>query len=121
MDKCNKPLRGYIVKKKNIHYYKCCTIGYGTNCNAQVLNNRFAEALEMFQLDHVPEALHLIKQQTVATFNQYMQGRQDEHMMLVQKQHELHKKVERLEERFIEEELTAGTNTQQSTMMNYTI
>lgn len=106
-EKCSKPLRGYIVKKKGIHYYKCCTIGCGTNRNAQVLNDRFAEALEAFKLDHDPELLHLIKQQTAATFNQYMQGYQDEAMILMQKQQELNKKIERLEERFIEEELTA--------------
>src|SRR6185437_5731002 len=42
-EKCRKPMRGYIVQKKSIHYYKCCTIGCGNNRNAHVLNQRFAE------------------------------------------------------------------------------
>ncbi len=37
-DECGKPMRGYLVKKKNIHYYKCNTIGCGNNKNAEILN-----------------------------------------------------------------------------------
>ena len=104
-EKCGQFLHGYIVKKKNIHYYKCSTFRCGTNRNANVLNQRFAEVLEYFRLDTAPDVLALIKQQAIATFNQYTQGYQDAYIVLQQKQQELTKKIVRLEERLIEEEL----------------
>jgi len=104
-EKCNQFLHGYIVKKKQIHYYKCSTLGCGTNRNAHVLNQRFADLLEYFRLDLSSEVLHLIKQQAIATFHQHTKGYQDEYIVLQQKQRELETKIARLEERLIAEEL----------------
>jgi site-specific DNA recombinase len=104
--KCNQFLHGYIVKKKNIHYYKCSTIGCGTNRNASILNQRFAELLELFKLDFSNDILKLIKQQTIATFNQFTKGYEDQYTILKKTFDELKKKIERLEERFIEEEIS---------------
>ena len=104
-EKCGQFLHGYIVKKTNIHYYKCSTFGCGTNRNANVLNQRFAEVLEYFRLDTAPDVLELIKLQAIATFNQYTQDYKDEYVVLQQKQQELTKKIARLEERLIAEEL----------------
>src|SRR5690606_8009724 len=42
---CGKPMRGYIVKKKGIHYYKCNTKACNNNKNAKVLNGLFAKIL----------------------------------------------------------------------------
>lgn len=106
-DHCGKPLRGYIVQKKNIHYYKCCTIGCGNNKSAKSLNQTFANILEAFRLDVAKDLLTLIKNQTIATFNQLTKGQEDEHQLL-QKQHkELTQKINRLEELYIEEEINA--------------
>jgi site-specific DNA recombinase len=102
---CGKFLRGYIVKKKQIYYYKCSTVGCGNNRNANALHQRFAEILEWFALDFPTDILQLIKQQAIATFNQYSQGYVDERIVLQQKHTELQKKISRLEERLIEEEI----------------
>ncbi len=40
-DKCQKPLTGYVVKKKGLHYYKCRTVGCKCNKNAKKLNQFF--------------------------------------------------------------------------------
>ena len=106
-EKCGQHLHGYVVKKKNIHYYKCSTIGCNTNRNAHVLNDRFANVLEFFKLDFSDEILRLIKQQSVATFHQYTKEYEDQHDVLQQQYSDLQKKVNRLEERFIEEEITS--------------
>ena|SRR6185312_1497971 len=106
-EKCGKALRGYIVQKKNIYYYKCCTIGCGTNRNANLLNQRFAEVLEWFRLDVGTETLRLIKQQAIATFNQYTKGNDDVRIRLQQNYTDIKNKIIRLEERFIEEEINA--------------
>ena len=105
---CGRALRGYIVHKKNIHYYKCCTIGCKNNRNASVLNQRFAELLEVFKLDSGEEELiTLVKQQAIATFNQFTKGNEDARQLLHEQYKELKKKTDRLEERFIDEELNA--------------
>lgn len=102
---CGQLLRGYIVKKKGIYYYKCSTIACGTNRNADVLHKRFTEILEWFTLDFPNDVMGLIKQQAIATFNQYSRGYVDERIVLREKHNELQKKITRLEERLITEEI----------------
>ena len=104
-DKCSVPLAGYLVKRKHIHYYKCQTLGCRTNRNANALHERFAEVLEWFTLDLPNEVLHLIRQQAVATFNQYSQSHINEQTVIEQKLKELQSKVQRLEERLMAEEI----------------
>ena len=66
---CGQPLRGYIVKKKNTYYYKCNTKACGNNKNAEVLNNRFANILEVFKVSHAKDFLTLLKKQVPAIFS----------------------------------------------------
>lgn len=110
-DKCSQPLRGYIVKKKNIYYYKCSTIGCRTNRNANVLHQRFVEILEWFVLDFPVDVLHLIKQQAIVNFNQYSRGYVEQQTVVKQNYMELQKKIVRLEERLIGEEIRANSIT----------
>jgi site-specific DNA recombinase len=49
--KCNKPLTGYIVKKKNIYYYKCGTKGCCTNKSVKALNSQFVNILRSYKID----------------------------------------------------------------------
>ena len=104
-DSCTKPMRGYIVQKKKIYYYKCNTVGCGNNKSAKSLNHAFARILEYFKLDITVELIDLIRKQTIATFNQLTEGHQDAYQLLQTQYKEINKKIERLEERFIEEEI----------------
>ncbi len=106
-DHCKKPLRGYLVKKKNIYYYKCNTVGCGNNKSANSLNNTFETILGYFNLDLTPDLQNLVKTQTVATFNQYTKDSEDSYQLLFKEKQALLQKVSRLEERFIEEEINA--------------
>lgn len=106
-DDCHKPMRGYLMKKKNIHYYKCNTIGCGNNKNSNILNERFAKILEAFKLDAASDIIALIKQQMIATFNQMTKGHEDEFQILQSQHRELLNKINRLEERYIDEEINA--------------
>ncbi|RZK42716.1 MAG: hypothetical protein EOO90_06195 [Pedobacter sp.] len=102
---CGQPLRGYIVKKKNTYYYKCNTKACGNNKNAEVLNSRFANILEVFKIDHAKDFLTLLKKQMVATFNQLSSGKHED-LQEIQKLHkEITSKINRLEQRYIEEEI----------------
>lgn len=104
---CGKLLRGYIVKKKNIHYYKCCTQGCSNNRSASVLNDRFASILSYFNLNVSPDIIKLLKIQMTATFNQLTKYQQNSGQQLTIRLKELKIKIGHLEERFIEEEINA--------------
>lgn len=104
-DDCGKPMRGYIVRKKGIYYYKCSTVGCCNNKNAKWLNDNFKQILSYFKLDVNAEVAALIKAQTIATFNQHTQGHEDRYRVLIAEYDKLQQKILRLEERFIEEEI----------------
>ncbi|WP_394332975.1 recombinase family protein [Pedobacter insulae] len=106
---CGKLMRGYIVQRKGIHYYKCSTIGCSNNKNADALNKRFEKILGYFNLGVSEKFIGVIKKQALTTFNQLNDGNEkskDVYKDLSQQLVELNKKIERLEERFIEEEIT---------------
>ncbi|WP_353959498.1 recombinase family protein [Mucilaginibacter flavus] len=102
---CGKPLTGYLMRKKNIHYYKCKTRGCNTNKNAKSLNETFYNLLNNFTLSLDRDFLQLIRQQAIATFNQLFKGEEEAYVSLVNQYKELKKKIDRLEERYIEEEI----------------
>lgn len=49
-DHCSKGYTGYIVKKKNLYYYKCRTKGCNCNKNAKDLNNSFINYLDTYAI-----------------------------------------------------------------------
>jgi site-specific DNA recombinase len=48
---CNEPLTGYIVKKKNLYYYKCRTKGCKCNKNATDMHTIFMNELAKLKVD----------------------------------------------------------------------
>lgn len=91
-DKCKKPMRGYIVRKKNIYYYKCNTPGCCNNKNANALNTTFENVVSYFNLDVNSGLLVSIKKQAIATFNQLTKGHEDERQVLQKQLHNINKK-----------------------------
>lgn len=106
-DHCGKPMRGYIVKKKNLYYYKCNTKACNNNKSANTLNNLFEKLLNIFKVDRAKDMVQPITKQAVATFNQLTAGDQDEYRNLQHQHTELLKKIDRLEERYVEEEISS--------------
>ncbi|MBE8714855.1 recombinase family protein [Sphingobacterium hungaricum] len=102
---CGMPLRGYVVKRKKIHYYKCNTKACNNNKNAKDLNDMFARILEVFKIEEAKDIIKLIKTQTIALFNQLTANKQDDYKLLQKEYSDLEKKIIRLEERYIEEEI----------------
>lgn len=47
---CSEPLTGYIVKKKNLFYYKCRTVGCKCNKSAKEMHNLFLDELGKYQV-----------------------------------------------------------------------
>jgi site-specific DNA recombinase len=104
---CSKPLTGYLMRKKNIYYYKCKTLGCCNNKNAKALNQSFHRLLENFSLNLDHNFLKLVRQQAVATFNKLYKGEEEAYVTLTNQYKELKKKIDRLEERYIEEEINS--------------
>jgi site-specific DNA recombinase len=102
---CNQPMRGYIANGWNVPYYKCNTIGCKCNRNANKVNNKFAEMLSYFTINEAYTPL--IKEQLFLTFQEHNASLQENEETINRKIREIKEKLERLEERFILEELTA--------------
>ena len=49
-EKCQRPLRGYIVKAKGLWYYKCPTKGCGVNRNADKVHTLFLDELRRYSI-----------------------------------------------------------------------
>jgi site-specific DNA recombinase len=54
-----------LVKNRNVHYYRCNTVGCGNNKNANPLNVAF---LKPSAMDYEKD---LIKRQTIDLYNQF--------------------------------------------------
>jgi site-specific DNA recombinase len=101
---CGRALRGYIVKQRNIYYYKCCTKGCCNNKSAEMLNKTFKQILNVLKLDAI-ELVDYIKKQAVATFNQLTKDEDNSYQVLQKQYQELKQRINRLEERYINEEI----------------
>ncbi len=95
---CGKGYTGYIVKKKNIYYYKCRTIGCACNKNAQTLNNRFTEFLANYKIN---EDLLMPLYKIMSEMFEVQNGVNEEQIKALTKQTiELQKKIDNMEEAY---------------------
>ena len=102
---CNQPMRGYIANGYEMPYYKCNTKGCKCNRNANKVNSQFERMLNGFTVNkaYIP----LIREQLYLTFQEHNASLQENEQAVNKQLNELNAKLERLEERFITEELTA--------------
>ena len=103
-DSCGEYLRGYIVKSKNIFYYKCDN-KKNCSCNksAKLLHKKFEDILSEITLDK--KYIPLLKIQLEKIFNGLNEDRDQLNGSFQKQLIELNNKVERLEERFVNEEI----------------
>jgi site-specific DNA recombinase len=102
---CKQPMRGYIVNSCHISYYKCSTTGCKCNRRADVINTQFESLLASHKIDTAYSSL--IKEQLKLTFKEH-NATIDENQTMVKRQlTDLTKKIERIEERYILEEITS--------------
>ncbi|MBL4653247.1 MAG: recombinase family protein [Flavobacteriales bacterium] len=57
---CGTPYTGYIVRKKNLYYYKNNRIGSKENRNAKVMHNKFVDLLKIMSLQIKSISLQLL-------------------------------------------------------------
>lgn len=102
---CNQPMRGYISNGWDVPYYKCNTIGCKCNRNANIINSQFESMLDGYKVSN--EVLPFIKDQLFLTFQEHNASLIENESIVKSHLKELQSKIERLEERFILEEITA--------------
>lgn len=102
--KCNQPMRGYIANGWNMPYYKCNTKGCKCNRNANEVNRQFERMLEEFKINE--EYMPLLKEQLIITFQEHNESLQEHENAIKRQLADIAGKLERLEERYILEELT---------------
>lgn len=104
-DHCGRNIPAYIVKKKNLWYYKCRTRGCNNNKSARDLNNRFEAILKHFTIEDA-DFHQLIKEQLSAVYLKYNAEKETAKVALKRELTELQAKLDRLEERYVTEEIT---------------
>ncbi len=103
---CGENLRGYLVRKKNLYYYKCDGKGKCTcNVSARSLHKKFSLLLEDITLKE--EYIELYKMELRKVYNVLNSERSENVGQYKVEISELDSKLERLEERFINEEIKA--------------
>lgn len=104
---CGSSFCGYIVKKKNLWYYKCNTTGCKCNKSAKMLNELFIKELEQFSID--PKYIEPIKDEFIKYFNKANEDSKENLELLKGRLIEVTNKINTIEERFaigeIEKEL----------------
>lgn len=101
---CFQPMRGYIANSCDTPYYKCNTPNCKCNRNADVVNTKFENLLLGYKTNVIYDKL--IRQQLKHTFTQMNASTEANQAAAKTKIADLSKSLERLEERFILEEIT---------------
>ncbi|MFB9864323.1 recombinase family protein [Rufibacter immobilis] len=95
---CHKPLTGYEMKKKGIHYYKCNTKGCCLNRNASRMHGLYQDLLKQYQVD--PVMLPQVREMMAQVFAKLSEDQGQEEKRLKQQLTELARKLEPLERRY---------------------
>jgi site-specific DNA recombinase len=105
---CRQPFTGYIVKKKNLYYYKCRTNGCKCNKSANTMHDLFANELDKYQIKQdLAAAIQLELENAYYEGNMYSVEKEKE---LKVRMIELERNIEKLEENyFIKEEMKKET------------
>lgn len=102
-DQCGSNMPGYIVKRKNLWYYKCRVPGCSNNKSANEIHRNFTEALQVF----TPNSKYndILKAQMIRTFNRSNKENQQNALQQNRQLQEVTNRLERLEERYVLEEI----------------
>lgn len=105
---CKTPYTGYVVKKKGLYYYKNNRIGAKENKSAKVMHEKFKDLLRKYQIQiqdnkYIPVLIDMLKQ----VFNEQNKELLEEVELQKKSVKEINQKLERLEERFVFEEISS--------------
>jgi site-specific DNA recombinase len=95
---CDTPFTGYIVKKKNLYYYKCNRIGCRCNRSAKSMHGLFAGLLKGYEINRL--YLSPLKEQFLHICEVLNDSGKEDRLSMQQSLSTRNAKLEKLEERF---------------------
>lgn len=95
---CGSSFCGYMVRKKNLWYYKCNLTGCKCNKSAKMLHELFEKELAKYSLDK--KYIEPVKDNFLKYFNSVSAGTEENLTILKGRLTEVSKKIEAIEERF---------------------
>ena len=95
---CNTPFTGYIVKSKNLYYYKCNRIGCRCNRSANSMHSLFSNLLKGYQFNRI--YLAPLKEQFLHICEHLNESEKQQRVTTELNLRELSAKLDKLEERF---------------------
>lgn len=100
---CGTPFSGYLVRKKNLWYYKCNKVGCKCNRSAFNLNEKFESHLKDFliQLKYIAP----VKDELVKLMGNTQQENKESETLLKSQLSEINKRLESTEEKYITNEI----------------
>jgi site-specific DNA recombinase len=99
-------LRGYKAYKNQEYYYKCGTTECHSNKRADSIHNQFSDLLKSFQFAPTAKLKDQLTKYITKEFNAQNKVDIIERTTLEKQLQEVNKKIERLEERFVDEDIT---------------
>ena len=96
---CGTPLTGFIVRKKNLWYYKCRTVGCKTSKSAKQLHEYFKTLVSEYEIN--VEQTELIKIGIEVMYSALFEEQQENKKLYTAKISELKKKIETAEEKLV--------------------
>lgn len=102
---CGHYLRGYLAYKNKKYYYKCNTIGCNSNKRADELHNTFLQLMGQYSIPLNEDFSFLIKKEMIALYHQMTEETEQKKIELMQQVKKINAQLERLEERYILEEI----------------
>ncbi len=100
---CGTAFAGYLVKPKGLYYYKCNKKGCKCNKSAKILNLLFKDYLKDFEI--FKKQIEPVKDEFVNYITKTNDGNKENEKLFKTQLTEMVKKIETLEEKFIQEEI----------------
>ena len=105
---CDAPFTGYVVKAKNLWYYKCRTKGCRCNKSARQMHDLFTDLLSEYTLQ--PELAEPMQEKMEAMWQEMNKDAFEQNAALKASLSAMEKKIEGLEERYhVEREMNRET------------
>ena len=103
---CYNFLRGYKAKKNQQFYYKCGTKGCACNKRAEKLHEKFIEKLDDYVVNIDEVRVPILKKAMMDIYQKNNANNEDAKLVFKSQLKEVNKKLERIEERFVNEEMS---------------
>lgn len=108
-ENCSNKMMGYVVKKKNLWYYKCNIIGCKNNISAKFIHNEFRYIVSTYQIDLSDNLRAKLKTNIINRFSDFIGNIQKREMILKANLTELEKDKENLVDMFIKGKIDEDT------------